>query len=110
MKFFGKIIMILIFLTINMGLNVQIKNQKIEKIKIFENCEMCKKTIEKTGSSTNISQVIWDQNTKIATITYDEKKISLNDILKKIAKSGYSSEKYKAKESDYNQLPLCCHY
>jgi cation transport ATPase len=100
----------LAFLAVTIGVNAQIKNKKVEKIKIYGNCEMCKKTIEKTGTIANISQVVWNKGTKMATIIYDKKKTSLNEILKKIAKSGYSSEKYKAKESDYNQLPICCRY
>ncbi|MDR2122430.1 MAG: heavy-metal-associated domain-containing protein [Flavobacteriaceae bacterium] len=104
----GLLLVLAVFLSI--GLNAQIKNPKVEKVKISGNCGMCKETIEKTGTIENASQVVWDKDTKIATITYDEEKISLNDILKKIAKSGYSSEKYKAKKSDYNRLPICCHY
>lgn len=88
----------------------QIKNQKTETVKIYGNCESCKQTIEKAGSVPNVSKVLWDVKTKQATITYDPGKTSLDKILKNIAKSGYDNEKYKAKESAYKHLPMCCQY
>ncbi len=110
MNFITKILTVLvIFLGSILG-NAQMKNPKTTKVKVYGNCEMCKATIEKAGSAENISLVAWDQNTKMATITYDEKATTLDDILKKIAKSGYSSDKYKAKKEDYNKLPPCCQY
>ncbi len=107
---FHKIVLIFTAFFLTIGMNAQIKNQKVEKVKIYGNCEMCKQTIEKAGSVENVSQVVWDMNTKMAVITYDEKATSLDSILKKIAKSGYSSDKYKAKDEDYNKLPPCCQY
>jgi hypothetical protein len=92
------------------GLSAQIENTKIAIIKVSGNCGMCKKTIEKAGSVTNFAEVVWDKNTKLATITYNEKKIVLSTILKKIAKAGYNNEMYKAKDKDYNKLPACCQY
>ncbi|MCO6565224.1 MAG: cation transporter [Apibacter sp.] len=110
MKFIKNIfVILLIFISVN-EISAQINNQKVEKIKVYGNCNMCKETIENAGSETNVSAITWDSVTKIATITYDDTKTSLNTILKKIAKSGYSNEKYKAKNSDYKKLPLCCQY
>jgi periplasmic mercuric ion binding protein len=110
MTFIRKVfIMLLIFISVN-EINAQINNQKVEKIKIYGNCNMCKESIENAGSETNVSSITWDAGTKIAIITYDDTKTSLNTILKKIAKAGYSNERYKAKNSDYKKLPVCCQY
>lgn len=110
MKLIKKIFVILLIFISFTEINAQINNQKVEKIKVYGNCNMCKETIEKAGYEANISAVLWDPGTKIATITYDDTQTSLNAILKKIAKSGYSNEKYKAKDSDYKKLPMCCQY
>ena len=105
MKLLSKIFVLCLVLISLTEIKAQNVNQKIEKVKVFGNCTMCKQTIESAGSDPNISLVIWDPGTKIATITYDDTKTSLSAILKKIAKSGYSNEKYKAKDSDYKKLP-----
>lgn len=65
------LMLLLLSLTIS---NAQIINEKTEKVKIFGNCGMCKKTIEKAGSLTDVAIVKWDNETKMATLTYDAKK------------------------------------
>ncbi len=54
--------------------NAQIKNAKTESVKIYGNCGMCETTIEKAGNLKKTAEVDWNKDTKIATITYDEKK------------------------------------
>lgn len=90
--------------------NAQIKNAKNETVKIYGNCGMCKKTIEKAGSIKNIAQVDWNVDSKMATITYDAKKTNQDEILKRIALSGYDSDKFLAPENAYSKLPNCCQY
>lgn len=88
----------------------QIKNSKTETVKIYGNCGMCKKTIEKAANVKDVSFVDWNKETKIAQITFDSTKTSQDEILKNIAKAGYDSEKVKAKAVDYDNLPACCQY
>lgn len=90
--------------------NAQIKNAKTESVKIFGNCEMCETTIEKAGNLKKIAKVDWNKDTKMATITYDAKKTNQDEILKRIALSGYDSEKFLAPNDVYAKLPECCHY
>lgn len=90
--------------------NAQIKNTKTEEVKISGNCGMCKKTIEKAGTVSKESSVVWDKDSKIATITYNEKKTNKEAILKKIALAGYDSESFLAPDETYNNLPGCCQY
>lgn len=52
----------------------QIKNSKTETVKVYGNCGMCKTTIEKAGNKKKVSNVVWDKDTKMATLTYDSKK------------------------------------
>lgn len=88
----------------------QIKNSQSLTVKVSGNCEMCKSTIEKAGNVNNEAKVVWNQDSKTATLTYDSKKTSPDKILKRIADAGYDNEKYIASDKAYNQLPGCCHY
>lgn len=90
--------------------NAQIKNEKTETVKIYGNCGMCKSTIEKAGNMKNQSNVDWDKETKMATISYDGLKTSKEDILKRIALAGYDSDTFLAPTDTYLSLPSCCQY
>ena len=88
----------------------QIKNATTETVKIYGNCGMCEKTIENAGSSKNTASVDWDKDTKMATLTFDAKKTSKDEILKKIALAGYDSDSFLAPDDLYNNLHGCCQY
>lgn len=90
--------------------HAQIKNAKIDTLKVSGNCEMCKKTIEKAGNKKNVAKVVWNTDTKLATITYDVKKTNSDAVLKRIALSGYDNEKYFAPDNVYANLHGCCKY
>ncbi len=110
MNSFKKTMMaIVLLLSITLS-NAQIKNAKTEAVKVFGNCGMCKTKIEKAGNLKNIAQVDWNEDTKIATLTYDESKTNQDEILKRIALVGYDSEKFLAPADVYSKLPGCCQY
>ncbi len=88
----------------------QIKNAKTETVKVYGNCGMCKSKIEKVATQKNISKTEWNEETGMATITYDEKVTSKDAILKKIALVGYDSDAFKATDAAYNKLHGCCQY
>lgn len=90
--------------------NAQINNAKTEVVKVYGNCGMCKKNIEKAATIEGIVSVQWDKNTKIATLEYDGQKTNQEEILSRIALAGYDSEKFKAKKEDYDNLDGCCQY
>ncbi len=90
--------------------NAQIKNAKTETLKIYGNCGMCETTIEKAGNKKKIAKVDWDKDTKMATLTYDAKKTNQDEILKRIALSGYDSDKFLAPDNVYAKLASCCQY
>ena len=80
-----------------------------EVFKVFGNCGMCKTTIESSlKNEKGIQSAIWDKETKMIEVTYDESKITLDEIKKKIAASGYDTEEFKAPDSAYNNLANCC--
>lgn len=88
----------------------QIKNAKTETVKVYGNCDMCKTNIEKAGNLKNISSVVWNEDTKMATLNYDAQKTNQEEILKRIALAGYDSEKFLAPDDAYNKLADCCQY
>jgi copper chaperone CopZ len=90
--------------------NTQIKNAKTETVKIYGNCGMCEKTIEKAGNIKDVATVDWDKDSKMATLTYDAEKTNQAEILKRIALSGYDSDSFLAPDDVYATLPNCCQY
>lgn len=110
MKSLSKIVMVIAVLLSSVNSFAQIKNEKTETVKIYGNCEMCKKTIEKAGNLKNVATVNWNKDTKMATLNYDGKKTNQDEILKRIALAGYDSEKFLAPDDVYAKLPGCCQY
>jgi hypothetical protein len=109
MKSFKNKVMVLIVLTAT-AINAQTKNQKTETVKIYGNCGMCESTIEKAGTMKNQSNVDWDKETKMATISYDSLKTSKQEILKRIALVGFDNDAFLAPDDTYANLPGCCQY
>ncbi len=90
--------------------SAQIKNSVTENVKIYGNCGMCEKTIEKAGNLKNVATVDWNKDSKMASITYDSKKTTQDEVLKRIALAGYDSDTFLAPDNVYNELPGCCQY
>ena len=88
----------------------QIKNAKTETVKIYGNCGMCETTIEKAAAQKKLSKADWNKDTKMASITYDSKKTTLDAVLKKIALTGYDNASFLAPDDAYNKLADCCKY
>lgn len=111
MKFFNKTITMLSIALMKLtSCDAQVNNAKTETVKIYGNCGMCKKTIEKAGNIDYIATVNWDKDTKMATITYDSTKTTLDEILQRIANAGYDSDTFSAPDEVYNNLHGCCQY
>ncbi|MDX2135773.1 MAG: heavy-metal-associated domain-containing protein [Saprospiraceae bacterium] len=87
-----------------------IANAKTETVKIYGNCGMCEKTIEKAAARKGTVKADWDTDTKMAKITFDSTQATLDDVLKHIAAAGYDSEKFRAPDEVYANLHGCCQY
>jgi hypothetical protein len=85
-------------------------NSQTVKIKVSGNCGMCKERIEKAAGINGVSKAEWNNKTKILTLVYDPSVAKTDDIQKRIASAGHDTEKFKAKNEDYNKLPECCMY
>ena len=85
--------------------------EKTEEFKVYGNCSMCEKRIEKAVLSLEgVKTADWDKDTKMLNVNYDQAKLSVDDIHNKVAGAGHDTEKVKAPDEAYNQLPSCCKY
>lgn len=110
MKTLKTIMLALLVLLSTVSINAQIKNKKTETVKVFGNCDMCKANIEKAGNVKKTAEVIWDKDSRMATLTYDATKTNSDEILKRIALVGYDSDKFLAPKNSYDSLHACCQY
>lgn len=86
------------------------KNTTNETIKVWGNCGMCQKTIEKSAKSAGASSASWNEDTKLLSVSFKSKKTSLAQIQQSIAKAGYDTQDFTADSSAYNGLHGCCQY
>lgn len=108
--YFKPLIIALVALGSIISGNAQSKNLKTNDVKVYGNCGMCKKTIEKAGNIKGVAKTVWNPETAIATITIDSAKTSVEAVLKKIAAVGYDSDAFRAPDNVYNNLHGCCQY
>ncbi|RXP44975.1 efflux RND transporter periplasmic adaptor subunit [Lutibacter sp. HS1-25] len=92
-----------------------IKNEAINNIQISfgvrGNCSMCKATIEKAALNVDgVKTAIWDVDKKKITLEFDDSKTNEIEIHKAITLVGYDTDKMKANNEAYNNLPSCCLY
>ena len=73
-------------------------------------CSMCKTRIEKNLKLDGISSATWNKDAKMLVVSYDPAKMTNDAIQKKVASLGHDTEKYRAEDSVYGELPSCCHY
>lgn len=87
-----------------------IGQDKTESFKVYGNCGMCKKRVETAAKLDGVSSAVWNVDTKIMTVTYDESKTNKEAIQKKITAVGHDTELFTADDAVYKKLPGCCLY
>ena len=107
----NRIIICLIFFA-GMALFVKGQDTVTETFKVYGNCEMCKTTIESSlgKKKMGVLSANWNTQTKMIIIKFDPAKVSLEEIHKRIAASGYDTEKVRADDATYSGLHKCCQY
>ena len=81
------------------------------RFKVSGNCEMCKDRIETAAKSVSgVSLAEWSSETKRLHVQFDGVKTNSDAVQKVIAKVGHDTEKYKAPDDVYKELPECCLY
>lgn len=74
-------------------------------------CDMCKERIEKAALGVKgVRSAHWDKEQQMVHLQFDPDQTSEDAISKAIAKAGHDTDKYKADDAVYNQLPGCCKY
>lgn len=83
---------------------------KKDEIKVWGNCETCKKRIESSAISAGATTANWSNQSHILTLSYNGGKTSSNKIQQAIAAAGYDTQDLKADDEAYGKLPSCCKY
>jgi periplasmic mercuric ion binding protein len=98
----------ILFVSNTVGYGQDKKSVEI-KIKTSAVCNMCKDRIEQgLAYEKGIKDVSLDVETKVATIRYNPKKTSPEEIRKAISKLGYDADEVPADKVAYEKLPPCC--
>lgn len=111
---FVMLVALVTFQTVNAQSDKSQRTPGIKKqtIKVFGTCDMDKRRIEKASATVDgVKSATWDIETQTLTIKFSVfKKDVADNVQKKIASAGNDTEKYKADEAAYRQLPECCRY
>jgi periplasmic mercuric ion binding protein len=78
--------------------------------KVFGNCGMCKNRIEKAVKIKEVKFAKWDKDSKMLKIAFLSPDITVDSLQQRIAAVGHDTEKFKAPDSVYTNLPGCCLY
>ena len=74
-------------------------------------CGMCEKRIESNCLATKgIKMADWNKENRMLKVIFNEKKISLDEIHKKVASIGHDTKLETAPDEAYNMLDMCCKY
>ena len=106
MKFNFILTLIVLFFTTN-----SFSQTKAAFIFVDGVCGMCEKRIESNCIATKgIKLADWNKENRILKVIYNEKKISLEEIHKKIASIGHDTKLETANDEAYRKLDMCCKY
>jgi periplasmic mercuric ion binding protein len=100
-------IIAIVALFIGFAANAQVKK---ETVKVYGNCGMCKKRIEKAARGAGATTASWSDETQMLTIQYNAGKISNKKIQEAVAAVGHDTKDCTATDAAYNKLHECCMY
>jgi len=83
---------------------------KTETFKVYGNCVMCEKRIEKAARIDGVTHAEWNEETQMITISFHPSKTSADKVHKAIAEVGHDTDKEKTTDEVYKKLPGCCKY
>lgn len=105
-----KVLLIFTLFFITLGAHAQNKNAKA-MIEVDGICLMCKNRIEKAAIKTKgVKSAVWDINTHMLSVIYDENKTNLNTIHQSVADAGHDTKKVTASAEAYASIHGCCKY
>ena len=98
------VVMILFF-------SISFSQTKSQMIFVDGVCGMCEKRIESNCLATKgIKMADWNKENRMLEVIFNEKKISLEEIHKKVASIGHDTKLETAPDEAYNNLYMCCKY
>ena len=83
---------------------------KEAEFKALGNCGQCKTRIEKALKIKEVKLAKWNRQTKMVSVAYLSPAITLDSLQQRVAAVGHDTEKFKAPDSVYSELPGCCLY
>lgn len=87
------------------------ESAKTVELKVWGNCGMCKKTIEKSlDGAEGVLAADWNKDSKMMTLSYDTLKTSVANVEALIAAAGYDTQSLTADDEAYAGLHECCQY
>lgn len=77
---------------------------------VHGSCGMCKDRIENAAKSVDgVKKAEWDIDKQTLSLKYAEN-VNMEKVHEVIAEAGHDTEKMKANDGVYENLPGCCHY
>ncbi len=81
------------------------------EFKVWGNCGMCKKTIEKAAKGLEgVQSANWNVDTHQFSVVFDPNKTSVKQVHQAIAKAGYDTDLLSGDDTAYKNLHGCCQY
>lgn len=104
-------ILVTLTLIFALGFTSFAQELKTEKIKVYGECGMCEKRIDKAAKSVDgVTKAEWDKETKMLEVTFDTAKTNLEMIQTAVSKVGHDTDATKTDDKTYSSLPGCCKY
>jgi Cu(I)/Ag(I) efflux system membrane fusion protein len=80
-------------------------------VKVGGLCEMCKDRIETAALSVSgVESANWEIDKQLLHLNFDSSQTNSDEIQKAVAAVGHDTEKFKAPDEVYKNLPECCLY
>lgn len=77
------------------------------ELKVFDNCGMCKKRIEKASRLSCVQDANWNKGTKSLILKFDKGMVDLTAI-ESIIGVEHDTKHFLASKESYEKLPSCC--
>lgn len=102
---------IIFIISLIFSVNVQAQSSiQTASFAVKGNCEQCKERIENAADIKGVKNAVWDEEKQALSVTFDSKKVSLDQIEIAVAKSGHKTAHHEADLKAYKGLPSCCKY
>lgn len=79
-----------------------------KQILVKGECGMCKEKIEKALDIPGVSFAEWNEESKMLTVRYNDKKVTEDKIHETISNIGYATDRVEANTASQSKLDKCC--